>query len=238
MPAKAKISTIAGILVFVGGGLGTVLLALTSFGGDGGALDTARRNHSADIVKAAALAVGGLFLGATYTIINATWKTRTAKYVSALVLTLAVLCVSVGVVLGVSAAVVRAPGRPAIALARSSTATVTVQVTAEGLASTTSYEARVEGWNQRGANGSRAKLVASLLTGRFSPGQDGKLNWRHAVNISTQRARPRINYLLVAVSKDAGDAGSCVVPVGAQTESAPTCLYTRVPSRPDAVARK
>lgn len=71
----AQLGTVTGVLVFVGGGLGTILTAVTSFGVNSGAVDLARRNHHTALTWAAALAAGGLLCGATYTI-GGRWKNR------------------------------------------------------------------------------------------------------------------------------------------------------------------
>jgi hypothetical protein len=60
--------TIAGVLAFVAGGVGTIVAAIGDFGSDSGAIAAARRNHVLLVVAAAASAALGLLCGALYTI--------------------------------------------------------------------------------------------------------------------------------------------------------------------------
>lgn len=231
-----NIATVAGILVFVGGGLGTVVAAVTSFGANGGALEVARRNHTELLIIAAAMASVGLFLGAAYTVLKDAFKELAAAQLAApFVLMSGVLCVAAGVVIGVWATVDRAAGRPGIAVERINTDTVKVTVTADGLAAGTSYETRVEGWHQGLAPlTTQATLVAPLVAGRFSPNKDGNVVWPQAVSIARPTGTPTIDYLLIVVANDAGKAKTCVVNAGAgnaatKPDNAPTCLYVQIP---------
>jgi hypothetical protein len=225
----AKIGTIAGVLVFVGGGLATVLTAITNFGADGGALDAARRNHTGLLVAAAALAAGGLFLGATYTILMKALKdSRPATIVAPYTLMAGVAAIVAGVVMGVAATVNREPGRPSIALERLNKDSIKVTVTADGLASSASYDARIEGYHQTPAPDGRKPtqvFIESLVLARFSPAQDGDLEWERVVDISPPTTTLPINYVQVIVAKENVEGPTC----GAMGNDAPTCLYTRIP---------
>ena len=221
----------AGIVAYVGAGLATVLAAITNFGAEGGALDAARRNHVGSLVAAVALAATGLVLGASYTLIfkGAPKDTRRQRWAQG-VLVAGVICIGLGVVLGVSATVRREPGRPIISLSRVSENALRVAVTGDGLASNERYEIRIGGYDT--VPGKKPELVANLTSARFSPGQDGKLSWSHTVDVSpfpTTEGRP-MTYIEVIVVKEANAANFSCAPVkGKSLKRAPTCLYSRLP---------
>jgi hypothetical protein len=93
-------------------------------------------------------------------------------------LIIGVLAVSAGVALGVVATSDRKPGRPQIEVMRVDDKTILVKISAEGLPSNDWYEASVSGYDDLYTASSEVPLV----TARFSPGQDGKLDWTHRVN--------------------------------------------------------
>jgi hypothetical protein len=239
-PARTDVATIAGILVFLGGGLTTVLAAITNFGAEGGAIDAARRNHTDALVLAAALAATGLLLGALYTILrklvlpNA--KPRWRKLAGG-VLVAGVVAVAAGVVVGVYATAKREPGRPTIAVARTGEDAVRVSVTANGLASENKFDIRVEGYSQEPAaqegRQPKSRFVLNLLSARFSPEQSGELEWSHVINIAPPLESLSINYLQVIVAKPS-ERLVCSELTQTRTEprpqtGVPTCMYTRVP---------
>jgi hypothetical protein len=88
-------------------------------------------------------------------------------------LIIGVLAVSAGVGLGATATSAREPGRPKIEVKRVDDKTILVEISAEGLPSDDWFEASVSGYDDSYAPESQVALV----TARFSPGQDGKLDW-------------------------------------------------------------
>ena len=230
-PAKSNVGTIAGVVAIVGAGLTTVLSAITDFGADNGALDAARRNHTGWLVVSVGFAASGLILGAIYAVLreapDGSRRARSAPWF----LVLGVFAVGAGVVGGVTATANRDTGHPTIAVSRAGEDGVKISVTADGLPSNTKYEARVEGYYQLPGQEGIQTFVDNLTSARFSPRQDGRLEWSHVVDISPANARP-INYVLVIVAKQ--DVGELVCSEASPdtkgaTATAPTCLYTRLP---------
>jgi hypothetical protein len=230
------IGSITAILVLVGGGVATVLGAVTDFGAESGALDAARRNHPTLLAAAAALAAAGLVLGAAYTVATGSHSTGRTVSVGRKLLFPAVLSLGIGIVLGVLATVNREPGRPVINITRTSKDGVKVSVTIDGLSSSDSYEAQIDGYEQQPDQSNSPgnppqTFVEQLLVSRFSPGQDGKLHWEQIIDISPPDANQTMNYLLVrlADSKLQRLQDNCADKATSSKKRVPTCLYSRIP---------
>jgi hypothetical protein len=138
-------------------------------------------------------------------------------------LTLGALAVAAGVGLGATATSARVPGKPTIQVSRLDDKSVRVQITGEGLASNLWYETAIRGYDAAG------KDFEALGAARFSPGQDGKLNWTLRVNIADTK-EVKIERLLIAVAReslDRQDIGQYCIDVTF------TCLSVRLPLTPD-----
>src|SRR5205823_9010822 len=106
--------------------------------------------------------------------------------------------------------------------------TVRVQILGEGLASDVWYEASVRGYGELGP------AFAPLAAARFSPGQDGKLDWSVRVNVADtdigDKQPLKIGRLLVSVSRGTLDREAikkyCV-------DVRFTCLSVRLPTTLD-----
>lgn len=245
--------TTAGVLTFVGGGLGTVLVAITDFGSENGALAAARRNHTFVLSAAAAFAVVGMFLGAAYAIgkqlspddPDETVHVRKKRGADTLsyVLLAGALFILVGVFLGVVATSARTPGRPTIALTRADASTMQLKVTGSGFATDDQFELRARGYTKtieetRGEDNPPFQLARA----RFSPDHNGDLEWSTYLNVDAAGNRGPIKAVTVVVDegptvrecdlrKAANDGtadgeDTTTPPLAAQgSDDLPTCLY-------------
>jgi hypothetical protein len=207
----AKAGTIAGATAFLAGGVGTILAAIGDFGGDTSALGAARRNHVDSLIAAAALAALGLALGGVYPFLR--HRART------LVLAAGVVAVAAGVAVGAFATIAREPGRPTIVLQRVDKESVRVEITGDGLASSDWYEAIVTELSDLPQSGPAPPPLAEA---RFSPSQNGKLDWK--ARIDYPASTPTTTYLLVRVQKD-----RLLRDTDCKTDKDVTCLYVHVP---------
>ena len=208
----AKAGTIAGATAFLAGGVGTILAAIGDFGGDTSALAAARRNHVHSLIAAAALAALGLALGGVYPFVrDRWWRTH--------ILAVGVVAVAAGVAVGAFATIAREPGRPTIVLDRVDKDSIRVEVTGDGLGSSDWYEAIVTEYlpDQQGT-----ETPTTLAGARFSPGQDGKLDWK--ARIAYPASTPPQARLLVRVQKD-----KLVRDSDCNTDADVTCLSVHVP---------
>lgn len=223
------IATIAGILAFLAGGVATVVAAVGDIGADDSALAAARRNHPSLLIAAAAAAAFGLFVGAVYTIARSAFPPTTSGRrgaVLAFVLGLGVLSTVAGVVMGATATADRKPGHPAIKVTRLDDATVRVHVTGDGLPSNDTYNMEIDGYGERAA--SDPGPYTELLAARFSPGQDGKLDWTEEVNVSPSTTAQTISRILVWITREvkwSRPTRDC------NGGAAVTCSYVRVPAK-------
>lgn len=212
-PAKA--GTVTAALAFLAGGVGTIVAAIGDFGSDSSALAVARRNHSTMLLAAASCAAFGLMLGALYPFLRGWSWHKMGKGL----LALGVVAVAAGVGVGASATILRAPGRPTITLQRLDADSVQIEITADGLASSDWYEAIVSAY-KTAKDGTTTNTT--LAGARFSPGQDGTVDWKARIAFpakSTKRTR-----LLVRVQKD-----SLVKDRDCNTDADVTCLNIYVP---------
>jgi hypothetical protein len=239
--------TIAGAAAFVAGGVGTIVAAIGSFGSDDSALAAARRNHVSELIAAASVAALGLMLAGLYGILRDASANASAKpyegWKAALnpvrafvawmrdgggrrVLAAGVIAVALGVGLGAYATTNRQPGRPMISIERVDADSVRVEISAEGLPSTDWYDALLRGYSDvRGADG------VFLASARFSPGQDGKLDWKARVEVPTDEGGKPITRVLVTVARDKPvDLKSCVMNDEDVVVGNATCLSIRVPA--------
>jgi hypothetical protein len=226
--------TTAGAGAFALAGVGTIVAAIGDFGSDNSALAAARRNHVGYLVAAASLASLGLGCGALYTVLSGTqWKeSKALKRAATVFLVIGVVAVAAGVGVGAVATSRRDPGRPTIAVERLDAASIRVQISAEGLESDAWYEATVLGYPDDLAGyrttGSHppSKKPVDLLTVRFSPNQDGKLDW--SARISTaDSGETKIGRVLVRVADGAVKSADLVNCTAAKV----TCLAVRVPEK-------
>jgi hypothetical protein len=103
--------------------------------------------------------------------------------------------------------------------------TILVEISAEGLQSDDWYEAAIGGYNENETG--RVELV----TARFSPGQDGKLEWKHRISAADspkteKRAKIKIRRILVRVAH--GSLNRNGIALDCTTQDV-TCLWVRVP---------
>jgi hypothetical protein len=219
----AKTATLAGVAAFVAGGTGTVLAAISDFGADNGALDAARRNHVDALVIAACLAAFGLLLGALYTVLRSQEghvgkKHRSrVRWAAVIVLGVGVGVVAGGVAVGAFATAKREPGRPFIQVERVDRSSLRVEISGDGLSTKDWFEAKVDGFDDD------ASTVVPLAAGRFSPGQDGNLDWKARFQMPPKFGGATITRLRVQVQKNHIAASSC------DTDEDLTCLAIRVP---------
>lgn len=215
----AKAGTIAGATAFLAGGVGTILAAIGDFGSSSSALAAARRNHVDSLLAAAGLAALGLALGGLYPFLRH-WRRRAHPIEPARVLlAVGVVSVAAGVAVGSFATIARRPGRPTIVLQRFDRSSVRIEVTADGLASSDWYEAIVTQYTPDERGGETATTLAAA---RFSPGQNGKLDWKE--RIAYPSSSPADARLLVRVAKD-----RLVRETDCNTDQDVTCLSVRVP---------
>jgi hypothetical protein len=204
-PSDTSPGTVAGAAAFVAGAVGTIVAAIGSFGSDDSALAAARRNHVWWLVAAASAAALGLMLAGLYALamgegkrhagtptaeggktVGATggWWARFRRWVPAngarLILAAAVVAVALGVGLGAYATTDRRPGVPAINVDAIGNGSVRVEITAEGLPSSDWYEALVVG--ERESGDPDAMLLGA---GRFSPAQNGRVDWKMVMDFPT-----------------------------------------------------
>jgi hypothetical protein len=226
---------IAGTAAFLTGALGTIVAAITEFGGDDGGLAAARRNHTDLLIWAAVCAAIGLLFGGLYAVAS-NWPKPQANVRSWLaknqswLLVLGTCAVALGVALGAIATTLREPGRPGIQVDRVDDSSVRVQISAEGLQSDAWYEASIRGYGDDLAaydapvDERKRKTPVDLLTARFSPGQDGKLDW--SARISTaDSSGTKIGRILVRVEEGAlGRATGLLNCTAAEV----TCSFVRV----------
>jgi len=138
-----------------------------------------------------------------------------------------VIAVALGVGLGTYATTNRQPGRPTISVERVNPGSVRVEITAEGLPSADWYEAFVRGYTD-----SSVITDGVFLSGaQFSPGQDGKLDWKARVQVPRDRDGRPITRVIVTVGHNNAppDATSCNL----SKDERVTCLAIRVPSTPE-----
>jgi hypothetical protein len=237
VPALAT-KDIAGASAFVAGGVGTIVAAIGSFGSDDSALAAARRNHVWWLVAAASFAALGLMLGGLYALAKGVSpKPRVAPnkkikrllrwaHLNAgrLVLGGGVVAVALGVGLGAYATTNRQPGRPTISVARINPGSVQVEITADGLPSADWYEAWVRGYTDSSVITDGVFLAGA----QFSPGQDGKLDWKAEVQVPPDRDGKPVTRVIVTVGHNNAppDATSCNL----SKDERVTCLAIRVPS--------
>jgi hypothetical protein len=210
--ASSNAATVAGIAAMVVGGVGVIIAAIGDFGSDSGALGAARRNHPNWLIAAASAAAAGLLCGGLYTIFKKAFgedpKTRWTGWVPLVILCVGVGFIAGGVGVGAYATANRQPGRPSIEVTRVDASTINVQITAEGLGSNDWFEADVVGYPEdttttsgpsNGNRGCPRKGTATsedkcfqpvvvdvpLAAARFSPGQDGKLDWKQLIDVDT-----------------------------------------------------
>jgi hypothetical protein len=235
--------TKAGAAAFVAGGVATIVAAIGSFGSDDTALAAARRNHVSMLIAAASAAALGLLLGGLYALRNEgqtaapgaglakaprggailVWLRTNAARV---VLAAGVVMVALGVALGAYATANRAPGRPTISIDRVDRESVRVEITADGLPSADWYDALLRGYSDSSKKG----IGVFLASARFSPGQDGKVDWTARVQVPADDAGKPITRILVTVARDAPvDTKSCADDQDV-VEGDATCLLIRVPS--------
>jgi hypothetical protein len=248
----ASTGTLAGVIAFVVGGVGTIVAAMGDFGSDDSAIAAARRNHVWWLVAAASLAALGLLCGALYTLLQSSSeggegaadsdepvetpgrKSRTAggRRLAPWVLAVGVLAIALGVGLGAYATTNRQPGRPTIKISRVPDAqAVVVHITAEGLSSDAWYELRIDGFPDAfDRNHSSIELVAA----RFSPGQDGKLDWSETIG-TTDLERTKIARVLVRVAPGAIARNRGL---NCDVNDKVTCDFVRVPSLAEPTAPK
>jgi hypothetical protein len=220
--------TISGVLAFVVGGVGTIVAAIGDFGSDSGALAAARRNHVLLVVAAASAAALGLACGALFAIYRRSDLHIGRKHkvpVGRFFLVVGVLAVSAGVAMGAIATSAREPGQPTIKVQRLDDKTIRVQISGEGIASDDWYEAAVAGYDDDYTGASRVDLATS----RFSPGQDGNLNWSVRIN-TDDSGKTKIARVLIRVSRGGlykpGHIEDC-------TTGRITCLALRLPTTVD-----
>jgi hypothetical protein len=210
---------IGGVLAFVVGGVGTIVAAIGDFGSDDSGLATARRNHVDALIAASSAAAAGLMLGMIYVLIR---RERLDRRITKGILGAGVILVSLGVGIGAYATTNRHAGRPTIHVARVDDSSISVVVSGDGLASDDWFEAIVEGYTAN-PPGKKTELAAA----RFSPGQDGKLDWKERIQVPKKFAGSDITYLLVRVRRNnpvEGRAADCSVSVET------TCLFFRIPT--------
>jgi hypothetical protein len=220
----AKATTLTGLAAFVLGGVGTIVAAIGDFGSDDSALAAARRNHVYPLLGAAGCAALGLMLGGLFILLrsqtryaNDKWKDR-LRWLSAAALGVGIAAVAVGVAIGAFATTDRKPGRPTIQVERIDRSSLRVQITSEGFPSRTWFEAVVEGFGD-----AEKTAVVPLATGRFSPGQDGKIDWKVRVYVPPVFKGTKIERLRVLVQRDRVVANTCTGEVKL------TCLSLRIP---------
>ena len=244
--------TIAGAAAFVAGAVGTIVAAIGSFGSDDSALAAARRNQVWWLVAAASCAALGLMLGGLYALARNDGDAATAKEDDAppaglppgftdwrlanavlagwaranaarLMLGAGVVAVALGVGLGAYATTNRQPGRPTISLKRIDKQSVRVEITAEGLPSTTWYEAFVRGYGDEPDS-----PEFFLVSARFSPGQDGKVDWKTRFHMPAKIEDTKLTRILVMVQRD-----NLVPRKNCVEDEKITCMYVRVPPTVD-----
>jgi hypothetical protein len=227
-PPRPRPGTVAGVVAFVAGGLGTVLAAVTDWGSEAGGLAAARRNHPDYLMAAALFAIGGLVAGAAYTI----FRDRRRKSWTSWLLGLGVVLVGIGLALGIISTTKREPGRPNVRIDRLDADSILVTVHGDGWPSNASFDARVDAYDAPG------RWLTDLMLARFSPDQSGELNWSERIFLprswtvpgqktkSGKPARARVARVQVNVDKDqtTGTTREC-------NNSAPTCVYLIVPRR-------
>ena len=219
-----KATTLTGLAAFVLGGVGTIAAAIGDFGSDDSALAAARRNHVYPLLGAAGCAALGLMLGGLFVLLrsqiryaNEKWKPR-LRWLSAAALGAGIIAVAVGVGVGAFATTDRKPGRPTIQVERVDASSVSVRITSDGFPSRTWFEAIVEGFGD-----TERTPVVPLAAGRFSPGQDGKIDWKVRVYIPTVFKGTKIERLRVLVQRDRVVTNNCTGEVKL------TCLTLRIP---------
>src|SRR5207248_1067339 len=124
-----------------------------------------------------------------------------------IVLGFAVAFVAVGVGLGAYATADRQPGRPTISIERIDSDSVRVEIRAEGLRSSDWYDALLRGYGD-----SSTTDGIFLASARFSPGQDGTLDWKARVQVPPDKGGKPVTRVLVTVARDTPvDTRSCAV---------------------------
>jgi hypothetical protein len=244
-----NVPAIAGAAAFVAGAVGTIAAAIGSFGSDDSALAAARRNHVPELVAATSAAAVGLMIGGLYGILRdappgekptgtglgararrlAWWfRQNNARPV----LAVGVIAVALGVALGAYATVSRQPGRPTITITRVDKESVMIEITAEGQPSRIWFDALLRGYPDTASDG------VFLASARFSPGQDGKVDWKERVELPATvdtgkaAAGSPITRVLVTVARNkAVPTKACAIDQDVVHGDA-TCLSIRVP--PDA----
>jgi hypothetical protein len=211
--------TIGGVVAFVGGGLGTVLAAITDWGSDEGGLAAARRNHVDLLVAAASLAVAGLTAGAVYALLRSR-----GKPIATFALAVGVVFVAAGVGSGIVATTLREPGRPTLGIERVDAESIRISVQAEGLSSDAAFEARVDGFNDKG------DFLIDLAAAKFSPSQRGTLDWSQRIAVPPRADGQRLTRVQLWVAKDVRRKGA----PPACGSGIPTCLYMLLPTTPEA----
>lgn len=206
------------MVAFVGGGLGTVLAAITDWGSDEGGLAAARRNHVDILVAAASLAVAGLTAGAIYALLRS--RGRPATYA----LAIGVALVAAGVGCGIVATTLREPGRPTLSIERVDSESIRVGVQAEGLSSDAAFEARIDGFDEAG------DFLVDLGAAKFSPSQRGALDWSQRIAVPATARGHALTRVQVWVAKDVRRKGA----PPACGSGIPTCLYLRIPATREA----
>jgi|SRR5579862_4143733 len=225
--SKPDPGTLAGAAAFVTGGIGTIVAAIGSFGADDSALAAARRNHVSLLIAAASAAALGLMLGGLYGILRGPDGNVDARGGRVRVLlVVAVIAVAAGVGLGVYATADRQPGQPTIVLQRVNDESVRVEITAEGLPSDAWFAAVLTGYSDSTVDTNGVFLASA----RFSPGQDGKLDWQERFDVPAARDGKPITRVLVTIARDEPvRANNCTVS-SSVIDQAATCLLLRVPS--------
>jgi hypothetical protein len=238
-PPKSK-AAVAGSATFLLGAVGTIVAAIGDFGSDDSGLAAARRNHVWWLIAAASLAAAGLFLGALYVLLRSEFhharhrqtahhahEAHRRRNLLPLLLLLGIVAVATGVGIGAYATIDRRPGRPKIEVVRLDDRAALVSISAEGLPSNSWYEASVEAYADKGPPWS---YLGSLARARFSPGQDGKLEWNEQVSLSKIQSK-RVGRVEVRVAR-----GMLAKPLGKVGERSctaqdVTCLFVRVPPK-------
>src|SRR5215216_4331245 len=113
----------------------------------------------------------------------------------------------------------RQPGRPDIEIVRADSSSVRARVTSDGFPARTWFEARVDGF------AASSKRPIFLAAGRFSPDQDGAIDWNVRVYVPSKWHGRKIDRLRVVVQRDrfVGPAPPC------QGDVTHTCLTIRIP---------
>ena len=229
-PSKPVETTTAltGLAAFVLGAVGTIVAAISDLGSDDAAVAAARRNHVYPLLAAAVCGAIGLMLGGLFTLMrsqtehaNDKWKPR-LRWAAPVALAIGIVAVASGVVLGAYATTHRQPGRPTIEIVRTDPSSIGVRVTSAGFPSRTWFEAVVEAYDDP------ETTDLKLATGRFSPDQDGRINWNVRVRVPRKIKGQKVEWVRVLVQRDRVVAASC------QGEVQLTCLSIRFPETAEA----